>query len=95
MNERIQKLIQSIEEVTELFYKQKEQEGYQNLNQIIPLISEVMEYLITRDEGDTISEQNKEIIDCLDQAMHAMEARDTILLADILQYELKEKLEAL
>ena len=91
----LQQTVLAIEGVTDLFYKQKEKEGYQDLNKTIGLISNSMDQLIGSIGDNEVPEQCQEIIKHLEDALRAMEVRDTILLADILQYELKEKFETL
>jgi hypothetical protein len=89
----LEAVIHSIETVTELFYTQKETEGYDQLNKTIDGISKSMELLLEDFEGEQVPDSYLEIINYLQEAFSAIEARDTILLADILQYEIKERFE--
>lgn len=74
-----------IQEVAELFYQQRNTEGYQRLNQ---LLQDLSSYIVTITE----EEKQTEFLEALKEALDAMEQKDTTLLADILQYELIEKL---
>ncbi|MDD5948270.1 MAG: hypothetical protein PUC39_00825 [Lachnospiraceae bacterium] len=80
-----QEIKQEIQDVAELFYQQKNTEGYQRLNQ---LLQDLSAYVGTITE----EEQQMEFLEALKEALDAMEQKDTTLLADILQYELIEKL---
>jgi len=50
-------------------------------------MSDVIEYKL---EGHDIGIDENQLVQVLAQAMKAMEAKDTILLSDILQYDLKK-----
>lgn len=93
LKERINILIESMTEVTELFYQQKNKEGYTKFSMTIELIASIVEniFLYKKDNPDIEINEN-EITESLRNAMQAMEEKDTVLLADILQYELIEKL---
>jgi len=84
--------ITKIEKVTDLFYKQKNTEGYAELNStllnITTAIDQLFEYKL---ENNSITIDENKLISNLTEAMHAMEEKDTILLADILQYEIMEQ----
>ena len=80
-----QEIKQEIQDVAELFYQQKNTEGYQRLNQLLQDLSAYVGII-------TEEEQPMEFLEALKEALDAMEQKDTTLLADILQYELIEKL---
>jgi hypothetical protein len=88
--------IQSIEQTTELFYQQKRELGYQNLESTLALltqvISDIFEY---KSQGNEIGIDESQLIIVLTKAMKAIEMKDTILLSDILLYDLKELFEKL
>lgn len=90
----LKQMISTIDDITDKFYKQEEQEGYQLLNQSLDMIARIMEWLII-DNIDTTPTKHLEIIKYLEEALQAMEAKDTILLADILQYELRERFQVI
>jgi ElaB/YqjD/DUF883 family membrane-anchored ribosome-binding protein len=98
MKEEIIKVLQSIDQTTELFYQQKEQEGYKNLEYTLDiLIKTINEMLIYKKEkSDNFKDiQENKINEILTEAMNALEQKDTILLSDILNYDLKEALKEL
>lgn len=74
-----------IEEISELLYQENIDRAYGKLN---VLINELIGWTATLSldaQGD--------IVESLKPALSAMEDKDTTLLADILQYELLEKIE--
>lgn len=81
-----------IEEVTECFYKQKNKEGYARLDGVLESISsavdKIFEYKL---ENNSIEIDETRLISTLTDAMKAIEEKDTILLADIFQYEILEQ----
>lgn len=86
--ENINNIIALIDKTTNLFYQNRVNEGYNELEQLINCIITSIddinrEYAINPNENDILS--------ILKTAMCAMEQRDTLLLADILEYDLKEK----
>lgn len=87
----LEQIIERIDRITDKFYKQEPQEGLKLLNQSLNLISNGIEQLIKECPSGEVSMEYQEIIKYLKEALIAMEERDTILLADILQYELKER----
>ncbi len=78
-------IINGIGEVTDLLYQQKIPEGYSRLN---GLIQDLSVYITTI----TDEEQQDALLETVKEALAAMQDNDTTLLADILQYELVEKL---
>lgn len=78
-------LIQFISETSELLYQQKITEGYEKLNQVIQELTTYVTQI-------TDVEQQNELLVTLKETLSAMEEKDTTLLADLLQYELIEKL---
>lgn len=78
-------LCEELEQVTELFYQQKSKEGYEKLQELLADIS----LYVSGVEDDA---KQQELLETLTEALDAMEQRDTTLLADILKYELLEKL---
>lgn len=89
--ELIQQIIDTLKEITDKFYLQDEMEGYRLLRESLDLIATIMERLLSNSIEDQVPELYQEIIQYLNEALQAMEAKDTILLADILQYELLER----
>lgn len=75
------KLIEGIRLVTDACYMQKEQDACTYMCELIPGLSSLAE---------TFPETGVETI--IGEALKAMENRDHVLLADILKYELSERL---
>lgn len=94
LKQAIGMLSESIQKTTELFYTQREAEGYQAFGVLLEPMATVLDRLFRRqnETGKPEFEQN-EIAKLLNDAMNAMEARDSVLLADILQYDFLDQLD--
>ena len=80
-------------QTTELFYQQKTDEGYQQLDSTLAVLTETMGRIFKyKEEGHDILIDEHQLVQVLTEAMKAMEEKDTVLLSDILQYELEELL---
>lgn len=88
--------VQTVRGTTELFYQQKDKEGYIKMQDTIAGIMQVVdvlhEYKCVHEE---FSLDETRIAGALTEAMNAMEAGDTVLLADILEYDFIEYLQEL
>lgn len=92
---KITEIMQQIDSVTELFYQQKEQEGYSALNELLPnLVAGVDAIYQYKQQHDEIPFDEQELQTALVDAMNALEEKDTVLLADVLKYDIYEKYEA-
>jgi hypothetical protein len=90
----IQDAVQAIEQTTTLFYQQKNSEGYQQLNQTLNSLMQAVDVIITaKVNGNHINIDEQKLNAVLGRAMTAIENEDTILLSDILVFELKCMLE--
>lgn len=88
--EIIRTAIDAIDTTTELFYQQNTQEGYAQLEQTLTILFEVANSLYTPDnDNNECSIDNVSFNTILSDAMNALEQKDTILMSDILQYDLK------
>lgn len=86
--------ILTIEKTTELFYQQKIDEGYKELNHTLIMLTDTMNHIFTyKAEGYDIGVEEDHLVQVLTEAMNALEMKDVILLSDIMQYDLKELLE--
>lgn len=91
---KLKNVIGSIEETTSLFYQQRSQDGYNKLEIMLGMLMNVIKDLdIMKSEGVEIGIDESLLIQKLAEAMDALEQKDTILLSDILQYEVVELLE--
>ncbi len=89
----IEETVEQIKKVTELLYQQKNDEAFKIFQETLTLFTQVADHMFQLQwvtEDDKLAYMNK-----LREAMEAMEAQDSILLSDILQYEIMEFLEEL
>lgn len=88
--------VQLIRETTELFYQQRVKEGYNKMQDTIAGIMQVVDVLHEyKSVHEEFSLDETRIAGSLTEAMNAMEAGDTVLLADILEYDFIEYLQEL
>lgn len=80
----MEKLIDLIEEIVELCYQQKKQEAYEKINLFI---NELIKAIVAFPEDKVV-----EVNEILKNILSAMEENDVVSVADLLEYELKEKL---
>lgn len=93
LKEIIINIIEAIEITTNLFYQQKNQEGFTELEGIIYLLNNMTNRVSELElEGNHVNIDIIKTNQILTDAMNALENLDTILLSDILNYELKEML---
>lgn len=78
-------LVEKIEKIVELLYQQNVGDASQKLLEILPAISDVAEIFIKETNDFSILESLKICVE-------AMENADNTLLADVLQYEIAEKI---
>jgi molecular chaperone GrpE (heat shock protein) len=91
VKEMVMEAIDSIEQVADLFYQQKDKDGYEILEGTLNLLVLLFDKLVNnKDVLVNISEEQFNAN--LAEAMRALEKKDTILLADILKYEIGEML---
>lgn len=96
LKEQIEQIGVQIEEVSELFYQQKNQEGYTKLEKVIVGVAQVIETAYAAYQGDeAVIAKIQKLTATLQETMEAMEEKDTVLLADMLKYEVLEQLETL
>lgn len=94
LKEQIQQIEQQIETVSELFYQQKNSEGYSQLEDIIVNVAKVVESVYAANPDDAaVMEKINKLTSVLQETMESMEDKDTILLADMLKYEILEVLQ--
>ncbi|MDI9508282.1 MAG: hypothetical protein QM217_00430 [Bacillota bacterium] len=87
---KIDEAIGLIDINADLFYQNKIDEGYRQLDNTLVKISEAIEEVIKYQDQSGQDIQGEKVVGILTEAMKALEMKDTSLLADILQYELKE-----
>lgn len=94
LKQDVRQLSGEIQKTTELFYMQRETEGYQAFGMVLPLMAGLLDSLFTIQAAEGKPEFNKqEFVRLMTEAVGAMEAKDGILLADILQYDFLDQLD--
>ncbi len=89
----IEHLQKKIELTAELFYKQKNQEGYQSLVEVIDGLLAITSELKEIEENEQIIMLRDKLTEILKDITDAMLQKDTILIADMIKYEIMEVLE--
>lgn len=94
LKQEIQLLSDAIQKTTELFYTQREAEAYQAFGIILTPMANLWNslFILQRAEGKPEFDE-QEIVRLLSEAVKAMEERDGILLADILQYDFLDQMD--
>jgi KaiC/GvpD/RAD55 family RecA-like ATPase len=94
LKEQIVKNMAEIDDVVEMFYQQKTQEAYAQLNVVLGNFAAIIEPLFSYQQEHSDKEIDVDgLTEALKEALSAMQERDAILVADVLKYELLEKLE--
>lgn len=81
-----------VEETATLFYQQKSQDAYTKLLQGIDELTIIIGKLDEIPIKDSLNIDKNKLLNTLKETMHALEDRDTVLIADILQYDLIDQL---
>ncbi len=82
---RKDEVIEKLEEMCVLFYQEKDSDGCNMLNQVLPELTEII-------TAEIDVEKQLLLLQSLQLALQALEAEEWIMLADIFQYELCDKL---
>jgi hypothetical protein len=94
MKEEISKIIMKIHEISDMMYQQKQSEAFQLFSMLLNELTVATEQLFKlKSEGILQSFDENEYLRILTEAMNALETRDDVLLADILNYDLTEQFE--
>ena len=93
VDKNITEIIEAISKVTGLFYQNRTEEGYRELEKVLIALSSLVSIISEeiKDSRDRLLDEEK-LNEVLTQAMKALEAGDTILFSDIFEYDLKELL---
>lgn len=89
-SEDVKSIVCEIDEIADLFYMQRNNEAYNKLNGALVQISDIL-FKLSVDKDIAIRVDINKLNEVLHDAMNAMEKKDSVLLADILQYELVEQ----
>lgn len=92
IKKELQLALDHINKVTDSLYKQDVKNGYLQLNDAIGVITTAINSIFEykKNNVDFVIDEKK-IVETFSEALNAMENKDTILLADILQYEVSEQ----
>ncbi len=94
LKQAVQKLSEAIGKTTELFYTQREAEGYRAFGELLEPMAGLLDSLFSVKASQGKPEfDEKELVRLLTEAVNAMEAKDSVLLADILQYDFLDRME--
>ena len=94
MKAKINNTIKTIQTTTEYFYQQKADKGFENMENTIVSIGQLVDELhqYKQEHSDFVFDENK-VAQSLTEALEAMQKGDTVLLADILEYDFIEYLQ--
>lgn len=96
IKEKLEDTMIKIDTVVELFYQQRLNEALNQFMDILGNISDTVDALFAyQDEKADFSVDDKRISEMLTEAMSALEERDYVLMADVLQYDFREYLQEL
>ena len=88
LKEQIRQVISEIVEVTDDLYQEKLNQGYNKLNSTLGKIMELADKLFTLSRENKLVFEEQRFLGNLTSAMKAMEEKDSVLLSDILVYEI-------
>lgn len=91
----LEQAVASITEVTDFFYKQQINEGYKRFQDTLDIMTAAVEELFNYKAQQGFEFDENRLVGTLKEALDAMEQKDPILMADILQYDLLEQFEGL
>ncbi len=88
-------VLTEIEQISDHLYQQKFNKGYDGLNSTLGKIMDITDRLFALSDAGLLLFDGQRLIDNLTGAMNAMEEKDSVLLADILIYEIAGQLKEL
>ena len=94
LKKNIANVIHEIDDVVEMFYQQKTKEAYIQLDSVLADLLQVVDPIHVyevKHPDDGVDSAG--VTDALKETLSAMEEKDAILTADVLKYEVNEKLE--
>lgn len=96
LQDMIRGVIQETDEVVEMFYQQKVQEAYTRLDFVTQDMLKAIEVIFQyKAENENLDIDENSLLDSLKEVVSAIEEKDSILVADVLKYEVIERLEAI
>ena len=88
MKEQISLIIREIVEVTDDLYQEKLNRGYSKLNSTLGKLMEIADKLHSLAKESRLEFDEHRFLGNLTRAMKAMEDKDSVLLSDILTYDI-------
>lgn len=94
LKDEISALTMKLDKVAGYFYQQKPVEGYQGVELILKDIEDCFTKVVQyKAEIGNLEFDEMKFVKTLGECVSAMEEKDTVLLADILSYDLRDSLE--
>lgn len=93
MKENIDFILAKIQKISNLLYQQKRSESFVEFTELLNELSMVSEQLFILKRQGEITFNELDYVNTLTEAMNALESKDDVLVADILNYELTNQLE--
>jgi hypothetical protein len=91
LKQKLMETSELVSKTTELFYQNKINEGYEKLQILLEEISNRMnEIFLHKQNGNEIGIEENKLVEVLNEALAALEIKDTLLFSDIFEYELKD-----
>ena len=92
----VKNTLEELKENVDLFYQQKTGEALKGFDSVLGKVLHLVDTLFSyKEEHDDFALDEDKIKETLTEAMNALEEKDMILLADIIQYDFVEYLEGL
>lgn len=92
--ELVIKTIDDVRDTVDLFYQQKDSEAFSKFIVVLEEMADTIDVLFAyKNEHDEFEMDEKKVCDILKDAMEALQNSDSVLLADILQYDFVEYIE--
>lgn len=92
--ELVLKTIEDVKDTVDLFYQQKDAEAFGKFITVLEEMAEAIDALfIYKTEHEGFEMDEAKVCDILKDAMGALQNTDSVLLADILQYDFVEYIE--
>ena len=90
----VQKTLEDVRETVDLFYQQKDAEAFEKFIITLEEMTNAIDVLHTyKSNHDNFKMDENKVCDILKDAMEALQNSDSVLLADILQYDFVEYIE--
>lgn len=95
LKNNIRLVLTEIDKVSDYLYQQKVNKAYESLNGLLGNIMDLTDRLFSLSKAGMLQFDSQNLLGSLTGAMEAMEEKDSVLLADILVYEIAGQLRGL